>query len=417
MFRHYPILFLVVAASWLFTTAAHAASSEGFELLYQVEISPETGMAEVAIQLQGKRLPKQLVVHFRGERYSDIESQDPIQVDGEKVRWTPRGNRARLSYRFAIDHQRSSGGYDSRITDDWTILRSDRLIPPISATMEPGLSARASLQLALPDEWTSALPYEKLDDNVYRIKDPERRIKRPKGWMIAGRIGSRQDMIAGTNTKVSAPLGENIHRQDTLAFLNWNLPYIRQVFPDFPDHLLVVTAADPMWRGGLSGTRSLFMHSERPLISGNRTSSMIHELIHVATGIRGDRESDWIVEGLAEFYSLEILRRSGGISQLRYDEAMARLAEWGQQAPSLLVPSSSGAVTARAATLIYALDKEIRAVSHGAASIDDVARKLAETRGEVSLAGFRQLAEQVAGGPLKTLDRDRLGGEGKNTDR
>ncbi len=39
-------------------------------------------------------------------------------------------------------------------------------------------------------------------------------------------------------------------------------------------------------------------------------------------GIRGDKESDWIVEGLAEFYSIQTLRRSGGIGQKRYEQAV-----------------------------------------------------------------------------------------------
>ena len=42
--------------------------------------------------------------------------------------------------------------------------------------------------------------------------------------------------------------------------------------------LLIVSAGDPMWRGGLSGPSSMFLHSDRPLISENRTSTLLHEL-------------------------------------------------------------------------------------------------------------------------------------------
>lgn len=140
---------------------------------------------------------------------------------------------------------------------------------------------------------------------------------------------------------------------------------------------------------------------------------MIHELIHVATGIHGDGQSDWIVEGLAEFYSLEILRRSGGISEIRYQEAMDKLMKWGQKAPTLLVKRSSGPVTARATSVIMTLDKEIRAASGGKASIDDVARELARTRGEVTLDRFRALSEKVAGQPVKTLAIGNLTDKGR----
>ena len=411
MLRQHPLLLSLLVATCCYLSTLSASAAEPFELTYRAEISPETGMAEVSVELEGQALPKRLVLHFDDERHSDIRSDDPLERNGDDIVWKPAGDRASLHYQFKINEQKTSGSFDSRITEDWAILRSDKLIPPISATMDKGVRSKAYLQLELPEEWSAALPYQEVGEARFAIKDPGRRFKRPKGWMILGHIGSRQDIIAGVNTKVAAPLGENIRRQDTLAFLNWNLPYIKEVFPGFPDYLLVVSAGNPMWRGGLSGTRSLFMHADRPLISGNRTSSLIHELVHVATGIRGDKQSDWIVEGLAEFYALEILRRSGGISQRRFDEAMAGLSKWGREAPTLLVKRSSGPVTARAATVMLEVDREIRAATDNQASIDDVARGLAKKRGRVSLARFRELAEKVAGKPLESLRLENLNGE------
>ena len=168
-----------------------------------------------------------------------------------------------------------------------------------------------------------------------------------------------------------------------------------------------------MWRGGLSGTRSLFMHADRPLISGNRTSSMLHELVHVATGIRGDKESDWIVEGIAEYYSLETLRRTGGISQRRYDEALVELADWGEESPNLLVKRSSGPITARAVVVLHEVDQEIQKSSGGKRSLDDVVKALAKERCKVTLDKFRSMAEEAAGTPLPQLERTFLSGKKK----
>ncbi|WKD48318.1 hypothetical protein [Microbulbifer spongiae] len=376
-------------------------STLSYELLYTVRIAPDTKLAHVSIELSGEQLPSTLTLNLSSGRYKNLSSRQPLEIEENRAIWHPTGLKATLSYSFIIDNQRNNGSYDSRITEDWAILRSDKLIPPISTSGKGHANAR--LQLQLPKHWSAALPYPKIDKYLYQLSDPTRRFVRPKGWMIVGKIASRQDWIADTSTWVSGPLGENIHRQDALAFLNWNLPEIKKIFPLFPDRLLIVTARDPMWRGGLSGPRSLFMHADRPLISANRTSSMIHELIHVATGIHGDSQSDWIVEGLAEFYSLEILRRSGGISETRYQEAMDNLMKWGEKAPTLLVKRSSGPVTARATGVIMALDKEICAASGGKASIDDVARALARTRGEVTLDRFRALSEKAAGRPVETL--------------
>ena len=182
------------------------------------------------------------------------------------------------------------------------------------------------------------------------------------------------------------------------------------MFPAFPQRLLIVSAGDPLWRGGLSGPASLFLHSSRPLISENRTSTLLHELVHVAMRIHGDRESDWMVEGFAEFYSLETLRRSGGISEQRYEEAIQRLANWGARQPDLFSKHSSGAQTARAVIVLKAADDEIRKLTQGRASLDDVARELATRRGEVSLEMLQSIAQKVAGQPLQSLDRMRLTG-------
>ncbi|WP_425563501.1 hypothetical protein [Microbulbifer aestuariivivens] len=357
----------------------------------------------MTIQLRGEKLPSKLVLHLHGDRYKHMQSTDTLDIEGDRATWKPSGTSSELSYQFAIDEQKSSGRYDSRVQADWAILRGDKLIPPIAATMKSGLQSRAHLTLHMPNGWSAALPYKESSENRFPITDPGRRFKRPKGWMILGNIGSRQDMIAGVSTKVAAPLDEGIRRQDTLAFLNWNLPHIVEVFPGFPNRLLVVMGGDPMWLGGLSGTGSLFMHGGRPLISGNRTSSLIHELVHVATGIRGDGESDWIVEGLAEFYALEILRRSGGISEKRYQQALEALAEWGRESATLFRKRSEGATTARAASIIANVDREIRSATNNQASIDDVARALAEERGQVSLSQLRRLAAEAAGKPVQAL--------------
>jgi predicted metalloprotease with PDZ domain len=228
--------------------------------------------------------------------------------------------------------------------------------------------------------------------------------------MIAGKLGNRVETIAGIHTIVAAPAGNSARRQDMLAFLNWNLPQLVTVFPEFPKRLLIASAGDPMWRGGLSGPASLFLHSDRPLISENRTSTLLHELVHVAMGVRGDAESDWITEGFAEFYSVETLRRSGGISEKRYEAALRKLRTWGRRAPNLLVEQSSGAVTARAVVTLKAADEEIRQLSAGRASLDDVARDLASQHSEVSLELLQTLAAKHAGAPLKSLQRSKLTG-------
>ncbi len=385
-----------------------------FGLHYRASIDPASGEALVSLSMSGERLPSQLQFHSKDQRYNDFHSTDGPVSEPDKegvVTWTPEPDKqqARLEYRFQINHQRDSGRYDSRITDQWAILRSDKLVPPISARMPKGLRAQTTLSFDLPAGWSAAAPYEKLeqDDNSFLITDPKRRFVRPKGWLILGHISSRSDDVRQVNVRVAAPRGQGSRLQDSLAFIRWTLPYLRDIFPDFPEQMLVVTAGDPMWRGGLSSPNSLFMHADRPLISGNRTASLIHEMVHIGTSIHGTRNSDWIVEGIAEFYAVEILRRSGAISEQRYRDTLDELARWGKESEQLFTGDASGATTARAVGVMYEVDRELRARSDDQQSLDDVARALARQGGKISVKDFVETADTIAGEPLTSLSQIR----------
>jgi len=407
-------LFLLLFTA-LFVVPAHGAAPKAktrpdrfYDLHYRAEFLPQSGTIHMELHLTGERLPGKIVFSIDPQRYRTFTSTDPLDKTATTVTWQPRGKFSRLAYDFVVDHQRSPGHFDSRMTADWALFRGDRMVPKATVTAPPSLKSKATLEFVLPKGWSALTPYERAAGEPRTIDDPARRFDRPEGWMIAGKLGTRSEEIANIHTIVASPAGEDVRRQDMLAFLNWNLPLLAGIFKSFPSRVLIVSAGDPMWRGGLSAPASLFVHSHRPLISENRTSTLLHELVHVAMGIRGDEESDWIVEGFAEFYSIEALHRSGGISKIRYDEAMQKLTQWSLKAPDLFVKASSGAVTARAVVALHRADEEIRQATGGKASLDDVARELAQRQGEVSLALLQSTAEKVAGRRVQALERARL---------
>lgn len=90
------------------------------------------------------------------------------------------------------------------------------------------------------------------------------------------------------------------------------------------------------------------------------TSPLLHELIHVVTHAKFAEDGDWVVEGMAEYYALELLRRSRGISKRRYQKAHRRLDEKGRKVSKLQVEHASGAVTARAVAVMRRLDALLR---------------------------------------------------------
>jgi hypothetical protein len=397
---------LLTALLWLPLVATHVYAAD-YAILYQAKISPDSDVARVEIRLSGERLPSRLTLTLDPERHRSLRATEGLTVEGNTAVWKPREPEDSLHYEFVIDEQKASGSYDSLLTEDWAILRSDKLVPPIAARAPRGLEGKAELQFLLPEEWSVAAPYPTREGNPsrYLITDPGRIFPRPKGWLILGDITSRQDIIAGTDVRVAAPAGQGDRLQDTLAFIAWNLPEVKRVLPGFPEHLLIVTAGKPMWRGGLSGTRSLFMHADRPMISGNRTSSLIHELIHVGTGINGGDRADWIVEGLSEYYASAILFRTGGMSDWRYAQVIEWKTEWAAEADTLFTRRSSGPVTARAAVFMHRLDQALGQATDGEAGIDDVARALAQDRGRVSLTQLKDIVAELAG---EAVDVDAL---------
>ena len=401
--------FTVVAIAVCVCGPGTIANAATYQSQYRAELRPDKGTIHVELKLAGDKLPSKLVLSIDPDRHKAFASSDALDVADKTITWHPQGHFSRLSYDFVINHERSPGHYDSLLTANWAVFRADKMVPRMKVTAQRNLHSDATLEFTLPAGWTAATPYPAARGEAFVIEDPRRRFDLPAGWMLVGKIGKRSEIIAGVQTIIAAPTGSSARRQDILAFLNWNLPHLQEVFPTtFPDRVLIATAGDPMWRGGLSGPASLFIHADRPLVSENRTSTLLHELAHVAMGIRGDEESDWIVEGFAEYYSIETLHRSGGIGKQRYDEAMQRLRTWAKQTPNLFKASSSGATTARAVIALKAADDEIRNLTGKKASLDDVARALATQRGEVSLQRLQAAAQQVAGQPLRSLDRKTL---------
>lgn len=399
---------LLAIAPLAMTSTASAAKVAYYDAIYRATFKAGNEHAEVELELKGEKLPSKLVLRADPKRYRNFRSSQPLEVGAKEIVWHPQGKQSSLHYEFMVNQQRSSGSYDSYITKDWALFRGDKLTPGTRVTAARNLRSRTTLEFNLPQGWSAVTPYVSAGDHSFRVEDPKRRFDEPAGWMLIGKIGVRSERIQHVNAVIAAPEGESARRQDALAFINWNLPKLLDVFPDFPKRVLIVSAGDPMWRGGLSGPGSIFLHADRPLISENRTSPLLHELVHVALGIRGDNESDWIVEGLAEFYSIQTLRRSGGIGQKRYLQAMDNLKKWARRAPTLFAKSSTGPTTARAVLVFQQVDAEIRSLTGGAASLDDVARKLAADRGEISLIQLQEIAQQVAGKPLQSLQRDRL---------
>lgn len=401
-----PRMFKILLISLLAVAGPTQAETPQFKVDYTVAFVPADGRADVTMRIEpGTAHVRRLVFTMPTARYSRIEGDGEIVREGEQLRWEVPRKGGELRWRYRINKKRKNGAYDARMTHEWAVLRGDGLVPPARVTATSGARSRATLHLKLPDNWANAdtpwLPRK--DGGGYAVVNPDHVLARPTGWMIAGNLGIRREHIEDMEISVAAPRDLSIHRMDLLAMVTATAPLLHDAFGELPEKILVVRAGDPMWRGGLSGPRSLWMHADRPLISENGSSTLMHELVHVITRIRGVAGDDWIAEGLAEYYGIEILRRSGLLSDSRADKAIAWMRRHGRNIKTLRAPDSSGRRSARAVALFADLDQEIDARTGGRANLDPVARALMRNGQRVSVEDLREAAEAVLGAPSKTL--------------
>lgn len=401
-----PARLKLLSAAILLGLSAPLWAAKKVDLDYQVRFLPESDQAEVSLILENSDLVRSLTFDL-GDKgyYSDFQADGSWQQDSpQSGTWQPGKGKSRLSYKVRISHPRQSGSFDARMTQDWVLLRGDDLVPSAHLVKDDQIELVSRLQFELPKGWKGVeTGWPRIGENRFRIDNPARKLDRPTGWILAGKIGSRRARLGDTEVTVAAPVGEGMRRMDILTLLTFVWPEAQAVFPRDPAKLLIVGAGDPMWRGGLSAPNSLFMHSDRPLISENGTSSLVHELVHVFSRIRDTDKSDWISEGLAEYYAIELMRRAGGMSEDRYQAIRKKLIGWSKPVETLRTEESSGPITARAVLLLQELDREIRKHTNNQRSLDDVTRGLMRLD-KASTKDLIEISENVMGRASDVLD-------------
>ena len=410
MSRSFPRLSSALAATALlllvFLATGVQAKQRSYDVEYVVAFQPAQKRAAVTMVLRnGDGRATRFDFDMPADRYSAIEGDGTVEREADRLIWTPPAEGGELHWHYTIDQRRRDGGYDARITNDWTIVRGDDLFPSARVRLTRNTDSDTRLRFELPEGWNNVdTPWKRANDGErFVVVNADTRFDRPTGWIIAGDVGTRREQFEDVEVSVAAPKGDNMPRQQILAMISWTLPEMRSIFGALPSKLLIVGAGDEMWRGGLSGPRSLYLHSDRPLISENGTSTLLHELTHVITRISGRRGHKYISEGIAEYYSIELLHRTGGTTDARYRRTRDMLKRWSRNVKHLIVPRSHGSITARAVLLFMELDKEIRKATDGEKSFDDVTRLLMEKR-RVDTDDLRAAVAQVLGRSSKTLD-------------
>ena len=388
-----------------------AQTSSRYDLTYTLTPLPREQVVQVELDLvQGRHLMREMT--FNPGRTLDYDGDGELLTDevSGRITWIPPESGGTLRWRVDVPHARNGDGYDAWLDASFGLFRAEDVIPRARTRSLRSAESRTRLRFELPVGWSVATQYQRSSGGGFRARSDERRFVQPTGWILLGELGIRRDDIAGVRVAVAAPADHDARRIDMLALLNWTLPELVRLVPEPPPRLTILTAGEPMWRGGLSAPASIYVHSARPLISENGTSTLLHEVMHVLMGARAADGHDWILEGFAEYYSLEVLRRSGTLTAARHAEAIAGLEEWSESAETLCGGESSGAQTALAVMTLAALDAEIRERDAENRDLDDLFYDMLATGQRLSLYLLNATATDYIGEKPDALHIDRLPG-------
>ncbi|MEJ2603670.1 MAG: hypothetical protein P8172_10300 [Gammaproteobacteria bacterium] len=239
-----------------------------YGLDFRLTLDPAADAARASVTLkQDRHLLREASFRLAGKRWTDFSGDGSIERRGDRLVWQPPASGGTLRWEVALDHERGDA-YDALLRPNWALFRGEDAFPTAATRTLEDAYSESTLTVRAPSGWSVITRYAEVEnpevENRFPVVNPDRRFDRPTGWIVAGDLGVRRDVIAGVHTVVAGPVDQGVRRLDMLALLAWTLPEFVRLIPDFPDRLTIVSAADPMWRGALSGPDSLYVHAGRP---------------------------------------------------------------------------------------------------------------------------------------------------------
>jgi len=369
---------------------------------YRIALHPSERLAHVTLRVR-QRNPglARLRFHIEPSHHLGFEGDGAVDVDGpEHIAWQVPPSGGELSWTSRLDHLRNPTSYDARFGTNWALFRGSDLVPPAASRYVAGSRSTGTLRMELPKRWKFVSRHPIGEDGLRALEDPDRFFARPSGWMMVGKIDVHVFDVEGMEVTLATTHKLGIDLLELRSFLRWTLPTFRAILGELPDRLVIVGAGDPMWRGGLSGPDSIYLHRDRPLVDDDGTSPVLHELTHVFMGAKAGPGGDWVVEGLAEYYAIEVLYRSGGMSAEERRAAHQHLRRKGRRVETIEVDHAKSRVTARAVSVLDRLDQRMRDLTDDRANLDLVLRRLVASDEEITTDSFRTLTSEVAGHDL-----------------
>jgi hypothetical protein len=381
---------------------SRSPSPTTYAIQYHVTISARRfATAAVRWQLAGIDEIRRVRLRLDGNRFYAVRGSGTVERNGSEIVWTPGGPYARLEYEVRLRHRRAPGkGYDAYATSKFWIGRAQDLFPRTTLTFELDVerkpSSSAEVHFHLPPGWQAYTAMERTAPSSFRPLHTGKHLDRPTGWIALGRLEAAERRIGRTRVQVVKTAASGLDVPRLLELYEKALPLLTGMLHNAPATLLIVSGANPMWRGGLSGESSIFLHGARPIRTPDRTSPPLHELFHVLAPFRPGPDGHWVTEGLAEYYSLDLQRRVGMLDDADYRKGLALFERYGHWKVNLAAAKDLAATNNSAPLVLAAIDHRLRSRSDGRRGLDDAVRSIATEGGRISTARFLRAVNETA---------------------
>lgn len=218
-------------------------------------------------------------------------------------------------------------------------------------------------------------------------------------WALVGRMRAATVSIDGARLRVVSPAGRDVDPRRKAGFLAEFLsPY--SLAPNAASQsVTIVSVPRSMGSRGLMYPDDTGYVTRQAFWDGDVESVWIHEFVHARQDFRLTAEMDWFTEASAEYLSYRVMEEQ--YEEVSEADVRARFESIGAYVGTELANHStwrgSDADYHKGASLLYAVDSEIRAGSDGEHTLIDAFRAMNERERPVSVDAFVRIVERLSG--------------------
>ncbi len=316
-----------------------------------------------------------------GGTVTETEAGIELTLEEPEVRLTYDVEVNRRGVQAADARQGSGDAYHSYLASTWGVLKAEAFGLGFNVVHNDRVDPvwDGSLSFSPPDGWRVEGPWLRMD-GAYQLPRDE---PLPKGFVALGNFTTQTSEAHGRTYRY-AKLGDApAYEVDLLPYMEASTPYLATVYGNHTGPVaMVVSAPDPMFRGGLGGWNSLYVHDESSL------KTLAHEHAHVWQGYRAKKvvgdSSLWIIEGDADYHGPLSLLAAEFWSPRETEEHFENVESRGREKGHVEVPLTDAVygnehervAYVKGALVMHALDGLMRDASDGRVGVADLVRTL-----------------------------------------